>query len=251
MLQANDVTKIYSHNNYHCVFTNDGTEYSARAVLIATGSHYKKLAVPGEEDYIGAGIHFCATCDGPFYKGMPVAVVGGGNSATEESLLLVNYVDHVTLLVRGDVLTASKVIQEKILSHPNISVRFNSEVQEFQGAQSKLKAVIIRDNRTQKTEKITPSGVFIFIGQDPNTAFLKDSGVVLDPWGYIVTGHALVHDGNRPQGFENYDPDILESSVPGIFAAGDVRHHSIKRVASAVGEGAVSVALIHQYLKTV
>jgi thioredoxin reductase (NADPH) len=249
MLQANDVTRIYSHDNYHCVLTDDGTEYSARAILIATGSHYRKLDVPGEEEYIGAGIHFCATCDGPFYKGMPVAVVGGGNSATEESLLLVNYVDHVTLLVRGNALTASQVIQDKILSHPQISVRFNTEVKEFQGAESKLKSVIIKDNQTGETEIISPAGVFIFIGQNPNTAFLEGSGVELDPWGYIVTGHALVHDGARPVGFENYDPDMLESSVPGIFAAGDVRAGSTKQVASAAGEGATAALCIRQYLK--
>ncbi|RMF48963.1 MAG: FAD-dependent oxidoreductase, partial [Anaerolineae bacterium] len=131
MLQAQDVTGFHSHDNYHCITTADGSEYSASALLLATGSRYRRLGVPGEEDFIGAGIHFCATCDGPFYKGQPVAVVGGGNSATEESLFLVKFVEHVTLLVRGGELTASQVIQEKVLRHPKISVRFHTEVTSF------------------------------------------------------------------------------------------------------------------------
>lgn len=112
MLQAQDVAGVRSHDSYHCVGTSDGSEYSARAVLLATGSRYRRLDAPGENDFIGAGIHFCATCDGPFYKGLPVAVVGGGNSAAEESLFLANMAQHVTLLVRSDHLRASQVIQE-------------------------------------------------------------------------------------------------------------------------------------------
>jgi thioredoxin reductase (NADPH) len=251
LLQAQDATRIYSHDNYHCIFTADGSEYSARAVLIATGSHYKKLSVPGEDAYIGAGIHFCATCDGPFYKGLPVAVVGGGNSATEESLLLVQYVDHVTLLVRGSELTASQILQEKVLSHPKIDVRFNAEVDEFRGAESKLKSVVIRNNQTDEKEKFHPAGVFIFIGQIPNTGFLTGSGVEADPWGFIISGHELVHDGPRPAGFGSRDPAMLETSVPGIFAAGDVRAGSTKQVASAAGEGATAALLVREYLKRV
>jgi thioredoxin reductase (NADPH) len=127
MLQAQDVTKITRHDNYHCVQTADGSEYSARAVLVATGSRYKRLGALGEDDFIGAGIHFCATCDGPFYKGMSVAVIGGGNSAAEESLFLVKFVKKVTLLERGDTFTDSQVIREKTLNHPQIEVRFNTK----------------------------------------------------------------------------------------------------------------------------
>ncbi|HRQ24580.1 MAG TPA: FAD-dependent oxidoreductase, partial [Anaerolineales bacterium] len=182
MLQAQDVVRIHSHDNYHCVQTADGSEYSACALLIAAGSQYKRLGAPGEDDFIGAGVHFCATCDGPFYKGMPVAVIGGGNSAAEESLFLVKFVEKVTLLVRGDKLSASQVIQEKVLNHPQIEVRFNTEVTKFSGKGGKLKAMEIKDRKTGAVETIAPAGVFVFIGLTPNTSVLNGTGVELNQW---------------------------------------------------------------------
>jgi thioredoxin reductase (NADPH) len=250
MLQAQDVVRIHSHDNYHCVDTADGSEYSARTLLLATGSRYRRLGVPGESDYIGAGVHFCATCDGPFYRGQPVAVVGGGNSAAEESLLLVKFAERVTLLVRGNQLKASQVIKEKVLRHPQIDVRFNTEVVSFDGSGGRLREVTVRSNRTGAEEKISPGGVFVFIGLTPNTAFLTDSRVHTDQWGFVVTGHDLVHGGDRPAGYQERDPHILETSVPGIFAAGDVRAGSTKQVASAAGEGATAALLAREYLKT-
>lgn len=249
MLQAQDVADVHSHDNYHCVATADGSEYSARALLLATGSRYRRLGAPGESDFIGAGIHFCATCDGPFYRGLPVAVVGGGNSAAEESLFLAGLAEKVTLLVRGDQLKASQVIQEKVLRHPKIEVRFNTEVARFDGAGGKLKAVTIQDRQAGGTEVIHPAGVFVFIGLTPNTGFLKPTQIRLDRWGFVVTGHDLVHDGMRPAGFERREPGFLETSQPGIFAAGDVRAGSTKQVASAAGEGATAALLIREYLK--
>jgi thioredoxin reductase (NADPH) len=251
LLQAQDVVRLHSHDNYHCVDAADGSEYSARALLLAAGSRYRHLGIPGEENYIGAGVHFCATCDGPFYRDQAVAVVGGGNSATEESLLLVGYVEHVTLLVRGDRLKASQVLTEKVLSHPQIDVRFHTEPVAFYGKGGKLASVTIKDNRSGETEEIQPAGIFVFIGQDPNTGFLAGNGVHLDQWGYIVTGHALVHDGNRPVDYADRDPAFLETSVSGIFAAGDVRAGSTKQVASAAGEGASAALLIRECLKRV
>lgn len=251
MLQAQEVTRIVRRDNYHCVLTADGSVYTARAVLLATGSRYKRLGVPGEEDFIGAGIHFCATCDGPFYKGQPVVVVGGGNSAAEESLFLVKFVEKVTLLVRGSELTASQVIQEKVLAHPQIEVQFNTQVDSFEGTGGKLRAVKTRNNQSGTVETIHPDGVFIFIGLTPNTGFLKDSGVQMNPWGFIQTGHDLVHNGQIIPGFENREPMFLETSLPGIFAAGDLRHGSTKQVASAAGEGASAALMIREYLKTV
>lgn len=249
MLQAQDVAGLRSHDSYHCVGTPDGSEYSARALLLATGSRYRRLGAPGENDFIGAGIHFCATCDGPFYKGLPVAVVGGGNSAAEESLFLANMAQHVTLLVRSDHLRASQVIQEQVLRRPEISVRFNTEVVRFDGAGGKLQAVTIRDTGTGANESIHPAGVFVFIGLTPNTGFLKSDQLRLDPWGFIVTGHDLVHGSQLSAGYAAREPGILETSVPGIFAAGDVRAGSTKQVASATGEGATAALLISQYLR--
>lgn len=251
LLQAQDIVGIRSHDNYHCVGTASGDEYSAQAIVIATGSRYRRLGAPGESDYIGAGVHFCATCDGPFYKGKHVAVIGGGNSAAEESLLLTKFADHVTILVRGDAFKASKVIQDSVLTDPKIDVRFNSEVVEFRGAKSKLSTLLVRDSRSDKKEALAVDGAFVFIGLDPNTAFLRGSGVRLNQWGFIITGHDLVHDGDRPAGFDRREPAALETSVPGIFAAGDVRHGSTKQVASATGEGAAAALLIREYLKTV
>jgi thioredoxin reductase (NADPH) len=249
MLQAQDVTGLRSHDNYHCVATADRSEYSAGALLLAMGSRYRRLGVPGENSFIGAGVHFCAACDGPFYKGQAVAVVGGGNSAAEESLLLTAYVRHVTLLVRGDHLNASRVILDKVLHHPQIDVRFNTEVVHFDGAGGKLQSVTVRDNVGGATRQIDPAGVFVFIGQTPNTGFLDRNRIRVDPWGFIVSGHDLVHAGPRPPGYEGRDPALLETSVPGIFAAGDVRAGSTKQVAAAAGEGASAALLIREYLK--
>lgn len=251
LLQAQEIVEIHTHANYHCIATATGDEYSAQAVIVATGSRYRRLGVPGESDYIGAGVHFCATCDGPFYKGKHVAVIGGGNSAAEESLLLTKFADHVTILVRGDAFNASKVIQESVLTDPKIDVRFNTEVEEFLGAKSKLNKLRVHDNRHDTQATLAIDGAFVFIGLDPNTAFLRGAGVRLNHWGFIITGHDLVHDGDRPAGFQAREPAALETSVPGIFAAGDVRQGSTKQVASATGEGAAAALLVREYLKTV
>ncbi|GIV79957.1 FAD-dependent oxidoreductase [Litorilinea aerophila] len=235
----------------HIAVTADGQEYSSCALLVATGSRYRRLQVPGEADYIGAGVHFCATCDGPFYKGGHVAVVGGGNSATEESLLLTKFADQVTMIVRDGSFKASPVIQEKVLGDPKIRVLWHTEVVEFQGRGGKLTHLVLKNNQSGQESTLAVDGAFIFIGLTPNTAFLRESPVRLNPWGFIVTGHDLVHDGTRPPGFETRDPGLLETSVPGIFAAGDVRAGSTKQVASAAGEGATAALLIREYLKTV
>jgi thioredoxin reductase (NADPH) len=251
LLQAQDVTGFRSPDNYHCVRTADGSEYSGLAFLIATGSRYRRLGVEGEDDYLGAGVHFCATCDGPFYKGREVAVVGGGNSAAEESLFLTRFVTRVTLLVRGESLAASQIIVEKVLDHPQIDVRFHTEVVRFEGAESKLRTVRVRNTATGEEEALELPGAFVFVGLDPNTGWLSESAVRLDQYGFVVTGHALVHGGDRPPGFDGTEPAILEASVPGIFAAGDVRAESTKQVAAAAGEGAAAALMIRDYLKRV
>jgi thioredoxin reductase (NADPH) len=251
LLQAQDVIGLHSHENYHRVQTGDGSQYSARALLITTGSRYRRLNVPGESEFIGAGVHFCATCDGPFYKGKRLAVVGGGNSATEESLLLTKFAEKVTMLVRSGQFKATEIIQESVLSHPKVYVLWHTEVKEFLGEGSKLEKLRIVNNQNGEEDDLPVDGAFIFIGLKPNTEFLSESGVLLDQWGFIQTGHDLVHSGKRPTGFENRDPHLLETSVPGIFAAGDVRDKSTKQVASAVGEGASAALMIREYLKTV
>ncbi|MBT8367629.1 MAG: FAD-dependent oxidoreductase [Deltaproteobacteria bacterium] len=251
LLQAQEVTGLHHNDNYHCVKTNDGSKYSASALLIATGSRYKRLNVPGESDYLGAGVHFCATCDGPFYKGKQVAVVGGGNSAAEESLLLTKFASQVTILVRSDKFKASAIIQQKVLTHPQIDVRWNTEVNEFIGRDSKLTELRLFNSQTGGEDVLPINGAFIFIGLDPNTGFLAGSRILLDQWGFVTTGHALLHGDHRPEGFEDRDPYLLETSVPGVFAAGDVRDTSTKQVVSAAGEGGTAALEIREYFKSV
>jgi thioredoxin reductase (NADPH) len=251
LLQAQEVASVFQKDNYHCVTTADGSQYSCKTLLITTGSRYKRLEVPGESEYLGAGVHFCATCDGPFYKGKQVAVVGGGNSATEESLLLTKFADRVIILVRNGAFKATRIIQNKVLTHPKIEVRWHTEVSAFSGVRGKLKELKIRNNQTQQTNVLPVDGAFLFLGLTPNTGFLKDSGIVLDSWGFIVTGPALKHGPPLSPQFNHRDPFLLETSIPGIFAAGDVRDASTKQVVSAAGEGGSAALEIREYLKRV
>jgi thioredoxin reductase (NADPH) len=231
LLQAQEVTGLRAEAESRYVTTADGREYGARAVLIATGSTYKRLGVPGEEELIGAGVHFCATCDGPFYKGQHVAVIGGGNSAGEESIFLTRFADKVSILVRGATMTASQIVIEKIAENPKIEVRTNTEVAELHG-ESKLSGITIRDRATGATERLDPAGIFVFIGLSPNSGWLPDS-IKRDTYGFVETNA------------------LLETSVPGIFAAGDVRKGSTKQAASAAGEGATVALMVREYLKGV
>jgi thioredoxin reductase (NADPH) len=231
MLQAQDVSGLRAEGESRYVQTGDGAEYGARAVLIATGSTYRRLGVPGEDSLIGAGVHFCATCDGPFYKGRHVAVIGGGNSAGEESLFLTRFVDRVTMLVRGEQLSASKVVVDKIEESPQIEVRYGTEVVELLG-ESKLAGLRIRRRADGAEETIDPAGVFVFIGLTPNTGWLP-AEVSRDAYGFLLTS------------------PTLETSIPGVFAAGDVRTGSTKQAASAAGEGATAALMIREYLKGV
>ena len=244
-LQAVDVDRLGMEEGYHEVYTADDRHYHSRAVLIATGASYRRLEVPGEDDYIGAGIHFCATCDGPFYKGSKqIAVVGGGNSAVEEGLHLTNFTDKVTLLVRGDRLNASRFAIDKV-NEPGskVEVLYNIAVESFEGQDSKLKSIRYRKKSSDTVEEIHPAAAFIFIGQTPNTAFAKDR-ISLDKYGFVLTGHDLDHNGRY-----DFEPLSFEASLPGIFAAGDARHGSTKQVASAVGEGAAASISIREFMR--
>ena len=229
ILPAQTVTSIEAQGDYKMISTESGDTYCGRSLLLTPGATYRRLNVPGEEDLIGAGIHFCATCDGPFYKGQELLVVGGGNSGVEEGLFLTKFATKVTILEVGERLRASQILQEKAASHPQIEVRLNTTVVEFKG-DGKLSSVVIKNTATGETEEMTPGAVFVFIGLLPNTAFVKDS-VDLDQWGSISTS------------------PTMETSLEGVFAAGDARSGSTKQVASAVGEGATAALMIRQYLE--
>ncbi len=231
LLQAQEVVGLRREEESLYVKTADGNEYGARAVMVATGSTYRRLNVPGEDELIGAGVHFCATCDGPFYKGRHVAVIGGGNSAGEESLFLTRFADKVTILVRGAEMTASKVVIDKVLENKKIEVRYNTDTVEFLGADNgKLTGLSIKDRKTGNTDQIDPAGVFIFIGLQPNTGWLPKD-IERDEYGFVKTN------------------PMLATSLKGVFAAGDVRQGSTKQAASAVGEGATAALMIREYLK--
>ncbi len=250
ILQATNIETIHSEDNYHTIVTTDGDEYHCNALIIATGSRYRHLNIPGETDFIGNGVHFCASCDGLFYKGQHVAVGGGGNSAAEAALELATFANKVTLLVRGDTLKANSVCKEKVDEKDNITVQYNSQPKGFTG-RKRLRAVDVLNRKTGEEEKIRISGAFIFIGLEPNSHFLKDTDIVLDPWGFIRTGHNLPQDNGRIANYPTRLPLIFETSVPGIFAAGDVREGSTKQVATAAGEGATAAMLVREYIKGV
>ena len=238
MLQAISVTSISADSGMTAdgdeldVETANGDHYHARAVLLATGSSYRRTGADGEDDLIGAGVHFCATCDGPFYKGSDeLMVIGGGNSGLEEGIFLTQFADRVTIVERGDRLRGSRILQAKVLDHPRMKVELQHGVKEFRkkDGSGKLGSVVVADLVSGALEEQHPAGVFVFIGLDPNTGFVQGS-VDLDERGFVAT-----------------DPTFM-SSMPGVFAAGDVRDGSTKQLASAVGEGAAAAIQIRGYL---
>ncbi|MGH2635545.1 MAG: FAD-dependent oxidoreductase [Actinomycetota bacterium] len=234
LLQAVSAVQVSGDGEQVDVEAATGDHYHARSALIATGSSYRRTGAPGEGDLIGAGIHFCATCDGPFYKGASeLVVLGGGNSGLEEGLFLTQFVDRVTIVQRGDRLTANKLLQDKVNMHPKMRVLLDREVVEFRpkgDGSGKLGAIVLKSPETGASDELHPAACFVFIGLDPNTGFVK--GVVdLDDRGLILTGMGLT------------------TNVPGVFAAGDVRSGSTKQLASAVGEGAAAAIGIRQYLE--
>ena len=228
LLRATEVVGLRADGKSWCVQTADDKEYGTRAVLIASGSTYRRLNVPGEDDFIGAGVHFCATCDGPFYKDQHIVVIGGGNSAAEESLFLTRFAAKITILVREDSMSASALVVAKVLEHPEIEVRFNAHVTEFAGNGS-LESIRFRDGATGAIEQLNAGAVFVFIGLTPNTKWLPQA-IERNEYGFVVTR------------------SNLETSMPGVFAAGDLRHGSTKQAASAAGEGATAALMIREYL---
>ena len=231
LLPAAGVKSIMSDGDYVLVAMETGDEYCGRAAIIATGSTYRRLGVPGEDDLIGAGIHFCATCDGPFYKGSKeLVVLGGGNSGVEEGLFLSQFTDRITLVEFMPELKASALLQEKIRSDPKFNILTNTEVTEFRGEGGKLKTVVAKDRATGETMELQPAAAFIFIGLKPNTGFLEGA-VDFDQWGFIKTD------------------ETFQTSMPGVYAAGDVRSGSTKQLASATGEGVTALIMVRQYLQ--
>jgi len=230
ILQAQEAVEIEPDGQYLCVTTGlDAHQIGAQAVLLATGARYRRLEVPGEAELIGINIHFCATCDGAFYKGKRVVVIGGGNSGFEEGLFLTRFAAQVDILVNGPQPRASKILQDKVAGRADMQVYLNQVVRQFAG-KDQLQGILVEDRLTGEQTTLEYDGVFVFIGLSPNNELVKDL-VELDAGGFIKT-------------------DFMMTSMAGVFAAGDVRAGSTKQAASATGEGATAALAIRDYLKT-
>ncbi len=228
-IEFGDVTVLTTDGDVK-VLTVDGQPVRARTVLIATGSDYKKLGIPGEAEYYGRGVHYCATCDGAFYRDKRLVVVGGGNSALQETIFLTRFASHIDLLVRSTI-KASEVLEHDLqpyIDSGKVTVHLGVTTDEIT-AQADQTMVV---KATQDTKPVTfeTDGIFVFIGLIPNTQFLAGSGIELDQVGLVNTN------------------EHLETNLPGVFAAGDVRHGATMQIASAVGEGATAALAIREYL---
>lgn len=223
-----EVMAIHDDGEFKRLETSNG-EMLARSVLIATGSDYKRLGIPGEQEYFGKGVHFCATCDGAFYRDKKLVVVGGGNSAVQEAMFLTKFATHIDMLVRGPKLRASEVLQHDLKKHTDkITIHFNTSTDEIVAEDGKVSHVL--GTNEGKQIRFDTDGVFVFIGLKPNTEFLNGSAVELDELGLIKTNATL------------------ETAIPGVFAAGDVRSGATMQIASAVGEGATAALMMREYL---
>lgn len=229
-IRFGEVLGIEDRGDHKILNTTDG-DMKARAVLIATGSDYKKIGVPGEQEFYGRGVHYCATCDGAFYRDKKLVVVGGGNSAVQEAIFLTRFTTHIDLLVRSTI-KASDVLQkdlQKLVDEGKITVHLDTTTDAIEARSGNVDTVVA----TKAGEKIefATDGVFVFVGLKPNTEFLKDSGIELDEIGMIKTDHTLM------------------TNMTGVFASGDVRSGATAQIASAVGEGATAALKMREYLE--
>lgn len=229
-IELGEVTAIHDEGEYKRLETTNGDVF-AKAVLVATGSDYKKIGVPGEQEFYARGVHYCATCDGAFYRDKKLVVVGGGNSAFQEAIFLTRFASHIDLLVRSKV-RASEVLQhdmQKFVGSGKVTIHLATVTDEIVGKNGSVTKVIATKDG-QRIEFET-DGVFVFVGLKPNTQFLEGASVELDEIGFVRTN------------------DKLQTTMPGVFAAGDVRSGATMQIASAAGEGATAALIIREYLE--
>ncbi len=250
ILSAQEVLKIVVNDAYRIVTLNDGTEISCHAVLLATGASFHMLNMPGAEAFTGAGIYYgAAYTEALNYKDKDVFVVGGANSAAQGALYLSRFASKVTMLIRGHEPTASKYLVDALHANSKIEILLDTDLVGVQGVNT-LARITIKNTKNNELRTLAAAALFVFIGVQPQSKLVADL-VMCGGKGYILTGPDLMLDKKPPQGWTlERDPFLLETSVPGIFAAGDVRHGTNHRVASAVGEGAIAYALMKEYLKT-
>ncbi|MHA6795479.1 FAD-dependent oxidoreductase [Pseudonocardia bannensis] len=237
----------------HVLRLADGDSVAARAVIIATGARYRRLPVPRLEEYEESSVYYAATpMEAQVCAGDPVVVVGGGNSGGQAALFLADHAAQVRLVIRERELGEymSRYLADRIERDPRVEVLVHTEVRELQGERGVLESVVVEDLDTHERRVLPAHELMVFIGADPCTEWLPDT-VAVDSGGYVLTGPAAVQDGSGLDGGQARQPLLLETSTPGVFAAGDVRSGSTKRVASAVGEGSMAVRLVHEYLATV
>lgn len=234
VIELGEVLGIREEGGIKVLDTTDG-ELKAKAVLIATGSDYKKVGAPGEQEYYARGVHYCATCDGAFYRDKRLVVVGGGNSAVQEAIFLTRFATHIDLLVRSSLKASDVLLKDlqRMVDSGKVTIHLGTTTDEIIGEKidgiDRVTKVIGTKDGT-KTEFLT-DGVFVFVGLSPNSAFLQGTKVELDDIGFVVTDNKL------------------QTAIPGVFAAGDIRSGATMQIASAAGEGATAALMIREYLE--
>lgn len=228
--QYGDIQEIRDGDEYKTVVASD-KEYKARAVIIATGAEYKKLGVPGEEELTGRGVSYCAVCDGAFFKERELVVVGGGDSAVEEGVYLTRFASKVTIVHRRDELRAQKILQQRAFDNDKIEFIWNHTVKEIKGEDGKVQSVILVNTQTGEEQEFNTDGVFVYIGMLPLNDSFKHLNITNDE-GYVVTN-------------EN-----METSVPGIFAAGDIRDKMLRQIVTATGDGSIAAESAQKYIES-
>lgn len=229
-IELGEVNSVKKDGDVFKLDTTSG-EMTAKTVLIATGSEWVKLGIPGETEYYGRGVHNCATCDGAFYRDKRLVVVGSGNSAAQEALFLTRFANHIDILIRGDHWKASDVLIHDVEANQKLQVHFNTTTEQIVGVDGRITKVVGKDSKSGELKDFITDGVFVFVGLKPVTYFLKDTGVEFDAGGFIKT-------------------DLkLQTKVPGLFVAGDVRSGATMQIASAVGEGATAALSIREYIE--
>ena len=231
-IELGEVNELHDEGELKRLETTSGTMY-ARAVLVATGSDYKKTGAPGQAEYYGRGVHYCATCDGAFYREKRLVVVGGGNSAVQEAIFLTRFSSHIDLLVRSTI-KASEVLQQdlqKMVDAGKITVHLNTSTDEIVGDPENFVTKVVGTKDGTKTDFVT-DGVFVFVGLDPNSQFIANTSIKRDEIGFIMTD------------------EHMQTSMPGVFAAGDIRSGATMQIASAAGEGATAALKLREFLES-
>ncbi|MFD2638968.1 thioredoxin-disulfide reductase [Piscibacillus salipiscarius] len=224
-----DIKEIKDGKEYKTVIAGN-KEYKARAVILATGAEYKKLGVPGEEEYSGRGVSYCAVCDGAFFRGKDLFVVGGGDSAVEEGVYLTRFASKVTIIHRRDELRAQKILQQRAFDNDKIDFKWNTELKEIKEKDGKVGSAVLYNNESDETYEEDIEGVFIYIGMIPLNQAFTDLGITTEE-GYVKTN-------------EN-----METEVPGIFAAGDIRDKELRQIVTATGDGSIAAQSAQHYIE--